>query len=121
MMKKKTKTKIKRRRKINTKSKTFSSKIFLLGMIMLAILIFILLIIEYVNFGFVSEIFSQEYKVEVKDECSIIMGNLLHTIRDSTDCNLQCNNRCNIDGNKFVDSEFTLLNNSCNSCNCYCK
>ena len=65
---------------------------------------------------------SKEIKMfSIKDECSLVMGNLIHQIRDSGDCKIKCINECDIDGMHFNYIEFAAQNNSCNDCYCYCK
>ena len=69
-------------------------------------------------------IFEQEreiFKFTVDDECSIIMGNLIHNVRDEGDCKIKCMNNCEIRELDFYDSEFILENSSCHTCDCFCR
>ena len=97
------------------------AKYFLGVALILSLVLVILLVSEYVSFAFVGKIFEKPHLIELDDECSLIMGNLVHQIRDETDCNLRCNNECNMEDTKLKSSEFSLATNGCNTCSCYCK
>jgi len=59
-------------------------------------------------------------KFSIDDECSLIMGSILHNIRDGGECKIKCANNCEIREMTFHDSEFFLQNASCHTCDCYC-
>jgi len=118
-------------RKMNQKKKRIKTKkpihhilysrIFLSVVIFLSLIVLLILAFTYVDFNFVKKPFEKPHLIEIRDECSFILGNLVHQIRDETDCNLRCNNFCNMEETKFISSEFVYSNNSCHSCDCYCK
>jgi hypothetical protein len=56
----------------------------------------------------------------LKDECSLVMGNLIHQIRDGGECRIKCVNECDVRNMDFVEFEFLGKNNDCNSCECWC-
>ncbi len=58
---------------------------------------------------------------EITDECSYLVGNLIHQIRDSDECKIRCNNQCETEKLNFYKMNFVQKNNSCHVCQCYCK
>ena len=89
---------------------------FSIGGILVAILIGLILF----NMG-AFEKKTDIFKFSIDDECSIIMGNLIHNIRDGGDCKIKCMNNCEIRELDFYDSEFVFENSSCHTCDCYCQ
>jgi len=61
----------------------------------------------------------QEYFIE--DRCSLIVGQLIHTIGDSDTCELRCKTECEVRKQTYHDSKFTEIEEDCNSCNCFCR
>ena len=59
-------------------------------------------------------------KVEVVDECALIMNNLIHNIQDGGGCKIKCINNCKIREMDFYNSSFTFQNSTCHTCDCYC-
>jgi len=57
----------------------------------------------------------------VKDGCSMIVGNLMHTINNDDDCKRQCKSDCQVREMNFQRFVFTKVPNNCNECSCYCK
>src|SRR3989339_612863 len=57
----------------------------------------------------------------IKDECALIMGNLIHKIQNEGECKIACQNSCKIKGYFYFNSTFVSFNNQCNTCDCYCK
>lgn len=71
-----------------------------------------------------SDIFDGSKEVRlfsIMDECSLVMGNLIHQIRDSGDCRIRCINECDIRDMDFDSVEFVLQNSTCHLCDCYCR
>ena len=86
------------------------------------ILIFILIILLLINFKVWKYLDKKEVKmIPLLDRCSLIFDNLLHSIKDESSCENYCRSECITREMKFYDSEFSLKENSCNICNCYCK
>ncbi len=106
----------KENRKYKKHEKQITKIYFILGGSLIAILLGLII--------YSAGLFEPEHeitKVEVLDECSLIMGNLIHNIRDLGDCKIKCNDNCEIRGLEFHDSEFVFQNSSCHTCDCYCK
>jgi hypothetical protein len=98
------------------------SKYFFFVTLILLILLIVLVFVEFVSFSFVGKIFSKPHLIEIQDECSLIMGNLVHQIRDENDCSLRCHNECYLDESNYIESIFFQEEgNACHSCDCYCK
>ncbi len=57
----------------------------------------------------------------IKDECSLIVGKLIHNIKDEGSCQLICRSNCEVRSLNFYNSEFKEIEKDCNECNCYCK
>lgn len=98
------------------KEKRITKMFFGLGLILVVVFIGLILF----NFG-VFEKGKEIIKFSLDDECSIIMGNLIHNIRDNGDCKIKCINNCKIRKLDFYDVEFALQNSSCHICDCYCR
>ncbi len=85
----------------------------------IGVLVLVLIGLVMFNFGFFEnhepEFFS------VKDECSLIMGNLVHQIRDDGECRIRCVNECDVRDMDFVKFEYEGKDNDCNSCGCWCN
>lgn len=62
-----------------------------------------------------------EQKFSVRDECSLIVGNLIHTIDDEGICEARCKTQCGVREMSFVRSEYKKVEKDCNICDCYCK
>ena len=106
-------------KKISSKKK-HNSKITKLyfGTVGILVVIFVGLILF--NIG----VFEEDHEISkfsVDDECAIIMGNLIHNVRDDGDCKIKCMNNCEIRELDFHDSDFIFQNTSCHTCDCYCK
>lgn len=83
------------------------------------VLVLVLAYLVLNSFG-VFESHSPEF-FEVKDECSLIMGNLVHQIRDDGECRIKCVNECDVRSMEFFDFEFEGKDNDCNACDCWCE
>jgi len=55
------------------------------------------------------------------DKCAIVMGNLIHQIRDNGECHIKCINECGLLDLDFDHIEFLGKNNDCNDCKCFCN
>ena len=59
--------------------------------------------------------------IPIADKCSILFENILHPIKDEAGCENSCRSECLTRDMKFYKSEFSFNQDSCNTCNCYCK
>jgi hypothetical protein len=57
----------------------------------------------------------------IKDDCTLIQGQLIHSIKDESICELRCKSDCTLRSMSFVKSEFNQKTDDCSTCNCYCK
>ncbi|MDA3836627.1 MAG: hypothetical protein PF542_03315 [Nanoarchaeota archaeon] len=111
-------------KKVQRKNKSkhiFYSKYLLWAAVVFALILIILTFVEFVSFDFISKSFEKPHSVDVRDECSLIMGNLVHQIRDDNDCSLRCKNTCGMEDTEYVNSSFIAAEADCHTCNCYCK
>ena len=62
-------------------------------------------------------------ELSVEDACGIVLGKLIHSIRDSDDCSGRCASRCISSDLSYVRHVFTqnASSNHCNMCRCFCK
>ncbi len=58
---------------------------------------------------------------EIKDNCAVIVGRLIHSINDENTCELMCKTTCSTLEMKFQSSEFMKKEEDCNKCSCNCK
>ncbi len=71
------------------------------------------------NFGFFEN--AEARMFVVNDECSLVMGNLIHQIRDEGECRIKCVNECDVREMDFVRFIYESKNDGCNSCECWCE
>jgi len=86
----------------------------------IGVLVLVLIGLVMFSFGFF-ERFGGEEHFDIKDECGIILGNLVHQVRDEGECRLKCVNECDVREMDFVRFEFEGKVEDCNSCDCWCK
>ncbi|MBD3253216.1 hypothetical protein GF386_05770 [Candidatus Pacearchaeota archaeon] len=106
-------TKKKSRKKIN--------KIILITIIVLIVILATLLIFQFGIFKYVKNITKEPRLFVIRDECSLILGNILHQIKSNGECKIFCRNNCNLREMNYHNSEFIEKEGSCHICNCYCK
>ena len=90
--------------------------VFLL-VIMLLLFLFQLEIIKnpYAKFG------AKPILFKIRDECSLIVGQLIHTYNDEGSCKNRCNAECEVRNFNFYNVEFIEKEKDCHECNCYCR
>jgi len=62
---------------------------------------------------------SQE-KIEIKDRCTLMLGNLIHQIKTENNCITICEQECEAKNKNYEKVEFLASEADCNTCNCYC-
>lgn len=109
-------------------SKLKRKNIFLSKKIIIALLILFFIALVFNIFYILKEsgIIKQEIEIEKKefpviDECSLIVGKIIHTIYDDGECANKCNVQCETYGSSMDTSNFTQKEGSCNTCQCFCK
>lgn len=111
----------KKRKKMKKKIRKRKISLLVKGIFaVIGILIILLLFLVLANLG-IFEKSEQPKFFSVTDECSIVIGNLIHQVRDAGDCKIRCINECDIQDMKFDSIEFSSPDNSCNICDCYCN
>jgi hypothetical protein len=108
----KTKENQTRKRRINH----LGSKIFLTIIIILLIVIVGLIFIEK---GIFKK--SEIKEIELRDECSLLFNNLIHSVKTEDDCKRKCNSECETQELNYKESKFTYSETTCHTCNCFCK
>ncbi len=90
-------------------------------LILLAAVLFSLL----VDYGFVKNplnLGAREVQTfAIVDECSLIVGQLVHTVGDEDVCEMRCKTECGVKMGEFIESDFEEIENDCNKCSCFCK
>lgn len=87
----------------------------------LVLILALVLVFEFLDFSKVKKHFDDPTYVEILDECSIIMGNLVHQVRDLDDCTIRCHNECVLMESDVDSVDFISSQSGCNTCSCYCK
>ena len=107
------------------KNSLFRSRNFRIVLIILAILLAGIIFALLVESGYIENplrsSFSSPELFVIEDSCSLIVGQLIHTIENSDTCEMRCKTECSVREMSFHDSEFVEKENDCNECNCYCK
>lgn len=98
-----------------------TKKRVLISIITIAVIILVLIFINTNSVQGIKDIFKEPEKIVIEDRCSLVMGNVFHEIKNSGECEISCKNNCELRGKKFVESEFIKSQDSCHTCNCYCK
>ena len=115
---------MKKVKKEDSKKKFLSKKIVLISIIILVVLTLFILTYLGFEYGFLSNPFDDFNKksklYSVKDECSLILGNLIHSIKDEGICEAKCKIYCQTRELDYKNSEFIAKESDCNICNCYC-
>jgi hypothetical protein len=96
------------------------SKIIIFVLIFLLIVLAVLLIIEYGANSYFYNLFKEPKLFVIHDECSLILSNIIHQIKDEGGCRIMCSGECEVREMRFHDFEFISQNESCHICNCYC-
>lgn len=112
------------KRKIMGEKKTKKArlkKIILILISIIALTTIILTALETNIYQNIQDNMKEPGKIEINDRCSLIMGKVLHEIKNKDECKIRCKNECEIRDKKFIESEFIEKINSCHICNCYCK
>ncbi len=65
--------------------------------------------------------FEEPELIVLQDECSLLMNNIIHQIKDEDGCKIMCLGECEVREKEFVNSEFILREENCHTCNCYCR
>lgn len=105
---------VKKRRRFLRKN----NLILILAICLVVIGIFLLIENEFIENPFTSR---EPVTIEARDFCSLIAGNVLHTINNGDECRLQCLAQCETRDMSLGDSEFNKIENDCNTCSCYCE
>lgn len=107
------------------KKKGRRSLIFGLILIILFVSLLVLVPILLFQIGLVKNPFTNLHieprEFNVVDECSMIVGNLIHSIQDEGVCEQRCKIDCDVRGLFFYDSEFSESPNDCHKCRCFCR
>ena len=85
-----------------------------------AVLVLVLVALVLYDFGFFDGGNGPQY-FEIKDECGLILGNLVHQVRDAGECRIKCVNECDVRDLEFLNFSFVGKLDDCNSCDCWCE
>lgn len=102
------------------KKRIYTITFAILAIILIAILITIAVDNLLINNPFI-QITKNTVQFEIPDVCTIIAGQLAHSIEDEDRCAQICRAECEVRESSFVESEFIERENNCNQCQCYCK
>ncbi|MFH1802002.1 MAG: hypothetical protein ABH864_00960 [archaeon] len=106
------------------KRKKRSLLIGIVLIVLLAVLVLLVPVLLY-QLGLVNNPFTnlhfQPKEFIVKDECAMIVGNLIHPIQDEGICEQRCKMDCDVRGLFFYDFEFTESVGDCHTCKCRCR
>jgi hypothetical protein len=81
-----------------------------------------LIVLLFFHFKIIEYLYSSGPElIVIEDECSIMLNNIIHQIKDEGGCRIMCSAECEIRNMKFHHSEFIFKDNSCHTCNCYCN
>ena len=114
------KKKAKSRKRFSFRNKwLFISAIIVLIIALIVIVSIILVQFEVIKNPLNFRLAPQEFIL--KDECSVIAGQLIHTIKNAGTCEMKCKINCDSLEMEFYNYEFTKNPGNCHECKCYCK
>lgn len=103
-------------------------RLFVQIVIALLLLVVLFLIFElliengYIENPFGDLAFNNEVQqFSVPDSCSIIAGQLIHTLLGEGECEVRCKQDCELRDLSYYDYEFTERLGDCHICDCYCR
>jgi hypothetical protein len=96
-------------------------KILYLVVLILIIIFLILASIQFGLFNFFKKIYSKPEMFIIPDDCSVYFGTIIHKIKTEGDCGIYCTNECTLRKMDYSNIEFKGSDETCNSCNCFCK
>ena len=110
---------------VRKKKKLKVAWIFGVSVIFLIILLASLISVLLIQLGVINNPFynlhSDTKVIVIKDECTMIAGNLIHNIQDEGICEQKCKTNCDVLKMFFVSSEFAERTNDCHACICKCR
>jgi hypothetical protein len=68
----------------------------------------------------IQDVNSEPQLFNIRDECTMILGNLIHKIKDADGCELSCKTECGVRDMGFYSSDFIESDTDCHVCRCYC-
>jgi hypothetical protein len=95
--------------------------------IVYGLVIALLLLLGYllIDLGYVSNPFVSNKNIpatfEIRDECSLIAGQVIHVINNDGNCRIMCRAACEVRTLEFASSVFTQHEKGCHSCECSCS
>lgn len=97
------------------------SRYMLISLIVIVVILLYFLLIQThaIENPFI-EIAKDDFEVNSTDRCSLIAGQLIHTIKDEDECRNICFSECEVRGASLEDFTFEERLNNCNACTCYC-
>lgn len=108
-----------------TRKKSWKSSLVVTILIVLLVVLVILVPVLLYQLGMISNPFKnlhlESKEFVVRDDCSMIVGNLIHSIQDQDVCGQKCRTDCGVRNLFYQDSKFTERPGDCNECKCYCK
>ena len=104
-------------RKLKVKQ-TRKVKIFWWLIVSCLIIFGIIIFLSFREFG--PEVDSPPQQFFVADECSLVMGNIIHPMKNDADCKIRCRGECDVREMEFINHSFSEKVNSCHECSCYC-
>ena len=100
--------------------KSVFGAIIVLVIILISAVVLLLFQLEIVTNPF-KNMNAQPQLFIIEDECSLIVAQLIHNIKDEDSCQQICKSSCGVRKLTFHNSEFKEIPDNCNLCNCYCK
>jgi hypothetical protein len=106
---------MKKKRGHKRKNKKVVRTLFVLA----GILVLALILLFMSSFGFFEE--RQNKYFDIKDECGVVLGNLIHQVRDAGECRVKCVNECGLEEMEIDRYNFVANFTDCNKCECWCE
>jgi len=117
--------KLEKSQKVKTKKYSHRKNKFGFFLVILAILLATIITILLIEFKVINNPIknplAKPQLFVIDDKCSMIVGQLIHTINDGDGCEMRCKTECGVRKMDFYNSNFIKKQNDCNGCNCYCK
>ena len=110
----------KRKSKKRSKKKIFHYSRYIIAIVIILVIIVIALIL--IEGDIASDFKTPKVKeIQLTDKCTLVLGNLIHQIKNEEDCILQCKRECTAQDMNYQNVAFEFRESDCHNCKCFCN
>lgn len=102
------------------KPRRFATKILLILIILLSLSLVFLIVFE-MNSDLFTISKAEPKTFSIQDQCSVFVGQLIHTLNNEGECVQQCITACDTENMNYDHVSFIQKTSECHQCSCTCK